>query len=223
MFKFDWRKLVEGKRLDWDDSSAGDRPKCRILITAGQPNIGLFQDRKQAVYYNQRQDLWYRDEKYNVEIVVDEDLLLSECEAVGFASHHDRTCKKSVPCPDLGQSDLVAGSRFLSGLIARNVLIEHKSLRRLFLNGRTLHKHIEETWREMLRWFSKIQIHGKLTHRHPNAEQYVTWMLEGLAEGRNPMAMAPSLSKMELELALRARAAKAFGVRIAKIPAYLTV
>jgi hypothetical protein len=224
-FDFDWRDLIDSKQFYWVESITHYRPPAyRILITANEPTIKLdryFPKRRTGpLYYDSANDKWYCNQEYTGEFLLDEDLWLSECKAVGFVDHHKSICKNRdhANCDERGQKGDKAGAKLLSRLIAQQVVSPKRRSRRLFLAKGTLHEEAEGAWKCVLRSFSKVEATGRLLHTDDPARHVVTAMLDRFGTGRSIKPLGSLFrNREELELALRHRAASAFGVHLAKV------
>jgi hypothetical protein len=223
-FAFDWKQLVEGKKFYWVEAIQYSIPAYRILITNKQPSLELepyrVKDGDGPLFCDSRSNTWYCNQKYTGEFMLDEDLWLQECKAVGFENHHDRTCKKDGSgCSDMGQERYAAGAKLLSRLIGQGVLRGKDSLSQLLLDDGAMHKDAELAWERILRSFGRIEAGGTITHKDSTASPLVTAMLDRLATARALKHLGSLFrNRVELELALRHRTAKALGVRLDKIP-----
>jgi len=152
--------------------------------------------------------------------MVDRDLPLSECKAVGFDKHHDRFCaKEGTRCLDLGQPSDDAGAKLLARLIGQKILRSTPSLQKLLLDGKTLHREAGYAWRRILRVFSKIRTTGELSQKDATAGPIALAMLDRFGRGESIKELGSLFrSSEELELTLRYRAVTAFGIPLAKVP-----
>jgi hypothetical protein len=225
-FEFEWKDLIFGKKFYWVEDMPKYRPPAyRILITDKEPTIKL--DRydpetsKGPLWYDAKKKAWYCNQEYTGEFMLDEDLWLpkDECKAVSFVTHHDSICKGKVGCDERGQERYEAGAKLLSRLIAQNVIRPNDSLRRVFLDGQGLHRDAKYAWERILRSFSRAETNGQMTHKDSPASPIVTAMLDRLATGRSLKQLGSLFrNNAELELTLRHRAAKAFGIPVDKVP-----
>jgi hypothetical protein len=225
-FDFDWKELVDGKQFYWVEAIAHYRPPAyRILITSNQPTLKLHRYSPKhgngPLYYDAAQDQWYCNQKYTGEFLLDGNLWLPECKSVGFEDHNERICKDRdhVDCGERGQEGYKAGAKLLALLIAQRVVSPKGRLRRLLLSNGGLHEEAQRAWKYIVRSFRKIETRGRLTNRDAPASPLVAAMLERLGKGRSVKDLGSLFrSNAELELALRHRAASAFGIRLDRIP-----
>jgi hypothetical protein len=224
-FDFDWKELIEGKKFYWVEAITHySPPACRILIAKEEPSLELEQyvvdDEDGHLYHNSSNDTWYYNGKFTCEFMVDRDLPLSECTAVGFDKHHERFCAKDGSrCDDLSQPSDDAGAKLLARLIGQKVLRSKPSLQNLFLDRKTLHTEAGYAWRRILRVFSKVQTTGDLSHRDAPTGPIALAMLDRFGRGESIKELGSLFrSSEELELTLRYRAVTAFGIPLAKVP-----
>jgi hypothetical protein len=224
-FDFDWRDLIDGKQFYWVESITHYRPPAyRILITANEPTINLdryFPKRGDGpLYYDSANGKWYCNQEYTGEFLLDEDLWLPECKAVGFVDHHEGICKNRdrADCDERGQEGYKAGAKLLSRLIAQQVVSPRRRSRRLFLAKGTLHRDAERAWKYILRSFSRVEATGRFLHSDYAARHIVTAMLDRFGTGKSIKQLGSLFrNREELELALRHRAASAFGIQLKKV------
>ncbi|HVN17451.1 MAG TPA: hypothetical protein VMU05_01720 [Dongiaceae bacterium] len=155
------------------------------------------------------------------EFMLDEDLWLHDCNAVGFFNHHHRTCKKDgATCSDMGHDGFEEGAKLISRLLARRVLEAKSPLWKLFLRSGEMSQHTEEAWKHIVLSFAKVRTRGRLKYDDPPAQAIVGAMLERFAAGRSIKELGSLFrSKAELELTLRNLAARKLGIRLNRIPA----
>jgi len=129
-FKFDWPELIRGQKYYWVESITRYRPTAvRVLITPNDYSRIL------SPYDPARGDgPWWFDTiagthywngSFTLEVMIDQDLLLSDCNTIDFVRHHTDLCSvhRSEPkaCPESGLSKIDAGNRILSEAIGRGI------------------------------------------------------------------------------------------------------
>lgn len=142
---------------------------------------------------------------------------LGECQTIAFENHHDRICKRrDGGCGQLGRERYGAGASLLSRLIGQGALTE--PLRRLFLDKKKLHPEAERAWGCIVRSFCRVETNGHLTHKDDAASPIVTAMLDRYGTRRNIKQLGSLFrNSKELELTLRHRVAKAFGIPVENV------
>ena len=144
-FDFNWEQLVAGRKLYWGEAMKSYRPPAyRILVAKDKPSADLkleeypVEDGDGPLYYDKTAHKWYVNGKFTGEFMVDSDLDLLKCKAVGFDLHHKLLCRKDHSrCADLGQRAEDAGAKLLARLIAQKTLHNNKPLQALFLDKNT--------------------------------------------------------------------------------------
>ena len=144
-FDFNWEQLVAGRKLYWGEAMKSYRPPAyRILVAKDKPSADLkleeypVEDGDGPLYYDKTAHKWYVNGKFTGEFMVDSDLDLLKCKAVGFDLHHKLLCRKDHSrCADLGQRGEDAGAKLLARLIAQKTLHNNKPLQALFLDKNT--------------------------------------------------------------------------------------
>jgi len=223
-FDFDWTQLVEGRKFYWVEAMKSYSPTAyRILIAKKEPSIELeeypVEKGDGPLWYDKTNDVWYRNGRLTGEFMVDSDLSLLDCKAVGFEHHHKVLCRKDGSrCVDLGEQGPLAGANLLARLIAQKTLYDNKPLRPLFLDGNTFNRSVGYAWNEILRSFDKVKTTGQMKHSDSVAGPIVLAMLDRFAAGRSLKELGALFrSNEELELALRHRAVAALGIPLGKV------
>jgi len=223
-FDFDWKELVNGKRFYWVEAMKYAPVAYRILIAEHKPDLDLERYRpetdKGPLYHDSRHDKWYCNiDNLTGEFMLDSDLWLEDCKTVGFENHHHQTCKRREGhCGQLSRERSEAGAKLLSRLIGQNVLTYKEPLRRLFIKHGRLHDEAESAWGNIVRAFWQIDAKGSLTHEDDAASPLMSAMLDRYGTRRSTKQIGGLFrSKEELELTLRVRLSKAFGISVDKV------
>jgi len=223
-FDFEWPKLVKGKKFYWVEAMTNYRPTAyRILITDDE-SFGLTEyppeDGDGPLYYDKKNDIWYCNGDLTGEFMVDSDLSLRKCSAVGFVHHHDVLCRKDGSgCADRRQRGAVAGAKLIARLIAQKTVYKNEPLQSLFLDDDEFNRDTGYAWDEILRSFSRVETSGNMEENDAAARPIVLAMLDRFAAGRSRKDLGALFrNSEELELALRHGAASAFGIPLSKVP-----
>lgn len=132
-FKFNWSKIIEGKRFYWVECFK-DRSihAYRILITKKKyESLIPYNPSKNSGPLRKKGNKWYRNGKYDSEFLIDSDLYIHECNEIGFVSHHKEKCRKNN-CKHMDFSMYYAGAMVMANLIGRGVP-QKFNYRKLFL------------------------------------------------------------------------------------------
>jgi hypothetical protein len=223
-FDFDWTQLVEGRRFYWVEAMKTYNPSAyRILIAKKKPSIELeeypVEKGDGPLWYDKTNNVWYRNGRFTGEFMVDSDLSLLDCKAIGFEHHHKVLCRKDGSrCVDLGEQGSHAGAKLLARLIAQKTLYDNKSLRPLFRDGDTFNRDVGYAWDEILRSFGKVKTTDQMKHSDLIAGPIVLAMLDRFAAGRSLKELGTLFrNNEELEFALRRRAVAALGIPLRKV------
>jgi hypothetical protein len=218
-FDFNWKELVLGKKFYWVEAMPGYNPPAfRILISSNE-HTGLTRYdprmREGPLFYDAQAEIWYRNGNFTGEFLVDEDLLLSDCQAVGFVDHHASICRKlQSRCVYLGTSGPEAGAELLARLIAANVLAPKEVFLDESIKRRCLHHEAAWAWKHLQRSLKvNKNSRGKFTHAHPAALCLITAILHrfGLRQPKGTATLCGLFaSTEELRLTLEARMIRAF-------------
>ena len=135
-FEFDWKSLAQDRMIYWVESVDRYRPSAVRFFVARSEMRGIELFRK----YDPVSDdgplrlidgVWWRNRAYTLELMVDRDLLLSECRRIAFIEHHSRFCNIGASrCGELGKNGDEASARVLSYLLTtRRAAVNHAFLR----------------------------------------------------------------------------------------------
>jgi hypothetical protein len=126
-FSFPWSMLIEGRRFYWVEAMKAYRPHAyRILIidrdldhsrllTRYDPHIDKGPLRE-------RDGVWYWNDNYTSEFMVESDLDLVTCMSLDFISHNEKLCRPyGSKCPDRDAMAQRIGARVLSFLLGNNL------------------------------------------------------------------------------------------------------
>jgi hypothetical protein len=226
-FDFNWRELAEDKKFYWVEAMRYGRIAFRILVTRREPEFGIELDpydpeeKTGPLWYDSKNDVWYFNSDYTGEFMLEEDLQLRNCDALGFESHHPTTCKRFGPaCTERDESSNSAGARLLARLIGQDIFSASADLRRLFLNPgeKELHREAEAAWGWIVRAFVRLKTIGKLSSEDDAASPIMKAMLDSYSNSRDVKTLGSLFrSKAELELALRQRIAKSFSIPLKNV------
>jgi hypothetical protein len=130
-FRFDFRKLIEGRNYYWIESIAYKITACRILITdivrdlllpRYDPTLGNGPWR-----FDESEGTHYFNNNYCLEFMVEAPIPLSMLASLNFTTHSDRYCalNRSSPnrCSEFGLRDIKGAARFVTRLAVVGVRI----------------------------------------------------------------------------------------------------
>jgi hypothetical protein len=218
-FKFDWKRVIEGKRLYWVEPMMSYRPPAfRILITENEPVIPLETYRAERgdgpLLHDVAGDVWTRNGRYTAEFMFDGALPLSECVATLFVDHHSGMCSKTPACNDLGKSGRRCGARLLARLIAEP---NNRHVRRLFREEKPtrLRGNAAEAWNHLIRSLSVEKAKaGRIRSEHSAASNLASVILYRFSTHRKTAALCNLFRNThELRQAIRERAMRILGIR----------
>lgn len=124
-FTFDWLSMVKDKSIYWVEVMQFRKHTAyRFLITAKYDYSNYLEK------YNPENDngpiikdglQWYFNGEHACEIMIDDDLSLSECKQIDFVDHHPVYCAKYGynACPDKDSMGRINGSVFLASVVGR--------------------------------------------------------------------------------------------------------
>ncbi len=160
-FEFDWRRLVDQRKLFWVEGIRHYNPPAyRILVTNKEeplPKLRVYDPTRRAgpIFHDPERDTWYRNGEFTGEFLVDGDLSLEDCSRVRFVNHHETRCKRKA-CGDLGKAGKVAGARILATLMGNRV----NRGKNLFLDRDNARKVLhEETVGALKHLLARVLIH----------------------------------------------------------------
>jgi hypothetical protein len=174
-FDFDWKDLVRGKKFYWVEAVPRYKPPAyRILISSmDHPGLTRYEPAKREgpLFFDVRKGIWYRNGNLTGEFLIDQDLWLADCKAVGFENHHPSICRKARSrCVYLSTPGHEAGAELLARLVADNVLVP----RELFLDASAKRKRLHyEAARAWMHLWKSLRVtknsRGRFTLAHPAA------------------------------------------------------
>lgn len=226
-FRFDWRRLLAGKKLFWVEAmETYNPPAFRILITEKHAFEFLqpypAEERGGPVFYDSQSDAWYWNGQFTGEFMIDADLQLEHCTGVRFCNHHPSICRKDgASCSDLGQTRDAAGVRLLALAMGTNVVRSSSRNGQFFMESGELEWHASKCIRQILKLQHKCAFSGHVIAGDNAAVPLASAILERVGRGHDPCRLA-SLFKAasEVEISLRKRIAKAFGMSLEDFPTF---
>jgi hypothetical protein len=121
-FTFDWSDILRDRRIFWVEAMPGYNPPAyRLLLTDRDLDPGI--SRKIVPYdpaaddgpLREREGVWYVNENYTSEFMIEDDLPLRRCKRVSFIRHRRDICRLHGPsCADRTASASETGGRFLA-------------------------------------------------------------------------------------------------------------
>jgi hypothetical protein len=225
-FRFEWRKLVQGKKLFWVEAiEKYNPPAFRILITDKDTFQSLepypAEESGGPLFYDSESDAWYWNGQFTGEFMVDEDLSVEHCTGIRFCNHHTSICRKDgALCSDLGQMRDDAGVKLLGLAIGTKVVNSTSRNRLLFMEGGELEWSAEHCIKRILKDQHNCPFSGHVAAGDDAALPLATAILQRIGRHRDPCRLA-SLFKTakDLEISLRKRMAKAFAISLEDFPA----
>lgn len=224
MFRFDWRQLIEGKKFFWVEAIEKYRPPAfRILITEKDTFAPLepyaVEEYGGPLFHDHESDIWYWNGQLTGEFMIDQDLPLRDCIGIQFCNHHRSMCgKEGSSCGDLGQVGPEAGLRLLALAVGTGVVNHLSRQRELFMENGRLETSARLS-RSILRSQRKCSVSGQVTASNKEALPLASAVLERIGRGQDPCRLASLFKTVDdLELALRKRMAKAFGIPLQDLP-----
>jgi hypothetical protein len=122
-FRYDWAKLVEGKKYYWVEVMKYNPHACRILVT-DQDRSGQLQPYDPTVTNGpwrrtaSGDHLW--NGNYTLEVMFEQDLMVHDAEAVDFVVHHHSMCNANLStCRYPGVDRWEAGQEFVARVASR--------------------------------------------------------------------------------------------------------
>lgn len=221
-FDFDWRRLVDQRKLFWVEGIRHYNPPAyRILVTnkgGPLPKLPVYDPTRRTgpIYHYPETDTWYRNGKFTGEFLVDGDLSLEDCSRVSFVDHHGTKCKRK-PCGDLGKAGKVAGARLLATLMGNRV----NCGKILFLDRDNTRKMLHKETVEALKYLlARVLIHpggrGVIKARNPTAPYLTTAIFARAGRGgENGLRKLCGLfvDQNELRVAIVNRIRRHFAIR----------
>lgn len=132
-FDFNWSQLWQGKHAYWVETALYRIHAPRILVTSRDLALDPYWGPRvydPTIYggpwwEDPATGIHYFNNDHCLELMIEEDLLLSNATACKVVSHHPSFCclhrNNPQACPDLGKDAKYAASRFLAGLAGSRV------------------------------------------------------------------------------------------------------
>jgi hypothetical protein len=129
-FQFDWKALVEGKKVYWVEAIEKYNPPAYRFLLSTRENL---QWSRHVQHYNPIEDdgplrklgdQWYWNGEFTSEFMFDEDLFLWECIGLDFVRHHGQICSVfRLDCAErkTNPSPYQTGGLILSHILAREL------------------------------------------------------------------------------------------------------
>lgn len=223
-FHFDWRDLIEDKKFFWVEAIAYNPHAFRILITdkkqVGDLEPYPVESGKGPLFFDKAAGQWYWNGNLTGEFMLDEDLPLRRATKIGFCGHHPNICRKDASaCGDRDLKWNHAGAQLIGKAIAQGVLRSSSQRRRLFLDGDRLDSYSEYCVLDNLHKLRKLPANGNLKAGEEAALPLASAILDRFARGRKLDPLTNLFADSEqLELAMRIRMSKAFGIDLSNLP-----
>jgi hypothetical protein len=184
-----------------------------VIAPDGSVPAVLLSKKIEPALYEPAYEIWKQvDENLNGEFLVDEDLLLEECEKVGFVKHHPTMCRRlGTFCKDLNKRDHVAGAELIARLVSHTELDPET----LFLED-SRRRRVHEEAAEALEYLRKSlrvakDSNGKISHRRTAAPYLITAILDRFGRNKGSGKLRDLFSNTdELRIALEKRLMRAF-------------
>lgn len=167
-FSFDFKKLIEGKRVYYVENIPYSVVAHRILITDIDRGdiLEIYNptNKDGPWWFNIDEELHYFDENYCLEFMFEGDIYLNSLSSFSFEKHHDSYCsvhrKSPSLCEEMGMPKHKAGALFLERAIARN--IDFRDISRFFFSENKLSDRIDFFEYMFYKWFDDVEFNGDL-------------------------------------------------------------
>ncbi|MCW3104462.1 MAG: hypothetical protein JWO09_2902 [Bacteroidetes bacterium] len=128
-FSFNFKKLCINSNYYWVEDIAYGIPACRILITDKDYSKLLPSydptDGDGPWFYDENNDIHYWNGDICMEFMLEKDILLNECDEIGYMKHHPTFCNNGhLICKDKGLERRKASLRFISDIVGNDLPIE---------------------------------------------------------------------------------------------------
>lgn len=128
-FVFDWADLSNNKKFYWVEAITKYNPDAyRILITDKDQNsseiknlIVPFDPFIEGGPIQSKNGIWFRNDSYTAEFMIDSDLSVSNLMRIEFEDHNNRICKENGCCRDKDITKHYAGAILLASIIGRRI------------------------------------------------------------------------------------------------------
>ena len=122
-FNYNWSTLISGKKFYWVESMAYGVAACRILITSNDYSGRLTQyiptQHDGPWWFDASTNTHYWNSNHCLEIMIEDDLDISDCTNTDFVDHHSRfCCNNPKMCKFLGLKRPQAAASFVAALMA---------------------------------------------------------------------------------------------------------
>ena len=100
-FAFDWKDIIEGRKIYWVEAMPYTSPAYRFLIAKREIRqskyVTPYDPEKDQGPLRKRDGEWYWNTEYTSEFMIEDDILLKDCTGLDFVSHHPRKCRTYGP------------------------------------------------------------------------------------------------------------------------------
>lgn len=128
-FTFDWADIIRDRRVFWVEDMPGYRPPAyRLLLTDRELSPGVSRN---VIPYDsaadkgplrERDGVWYWNDNYTSEFMIEDDLPLRRCRSISFIRHRRDICRlHGSSCGVRTASEFVTGGRVMAFLLGSGV------------------------------------------------------------------------------------------------------
>jgi hypothetical protein len=124
-FAYDFKDIVEDRNIYWVEVIRYGTPACRFIVSKKNlSHLGVepYDPSVENGPLRFSGGTWWRNERVTTEIMLDDDLSLTNCRAVDFVQHHHNQCALyDRNCRDKGAHGRGAAARFMAYVLARDL------------------------------------------------------------------------------------------------------
>lgn len=119
-FAFPWANQINGRRFYWVEAMTGYSPHAyRILLTdrdlSHSKHVREYDPSSDKGPLRERDGVWYWNDEYNSEFMIQGDIDLESCTGFDFINHHNRYCRPhGAGCEDRGAPTYRVAGRVLA-------------------------------------------------------------------------------------------------------------
>lgn len=208
-FDYDWRLLFEGRKVYWVEKIDKYNPvACRFLLTTRRVEKGIREKlipydpskRNGPWWYDQKNDIHYRNGDITLEFMVDNSLNISDCISIKFVDHHrNMCCIDAKNCKDKGLYQSEGGAKFLAGCFERNIHLPRGAISRN--SDEFANLDIDAAVHRLCSWFEGLkdgECLGRVVADDQNTAEIARVMLSCLANDSDSFRFEAGLNLAKL-------------------------